>query len=107
MSESFGPVDSVPIFVTDDVSQVGTWLTARAGQMAEQLAALSTQLDPIRETWSGLAAGNYEALQLEWNIAAEALFAPDGLLGVIARAMDTTWDNYRISEAANVKTWQH
>jgi hypothetical protein len=45
-------------------------------------------------------------LQGEWNLAADGLFGPTGVLGKIAYSLNLSWANYSDCEWANVKTWQ-
>ncbi len=100
-------VDSVSIVVPTDLEAAGATINARAAAMADELAALWAQLDPLQSTWSGAAQTYYDGLQKEWNTAAAGLFSPDGVLGQIAAAMHVSWGNYTDAEASNVKTWQH
>jgi hypothetical protein len=42
----------------------------------------------------------------EWNIAAEGLFGPGGVLGQISSALNLSWNNYSECEWANLRTWR-
>jgi uncharacterized protein YukE len=68
--------------------------------------ALKSKLAPLVDIWMGLASSYYQPLQQEWNIAADGLFGPTGVLGQIANAMNVTWNNYSECEWANVRGWQ-
>jgi WXG100 family type VII secretion target len=99
-------IDSIPIAVPTDLEGVGAWLNQQAGTISDELAALANQLAPLQSTWTGQAATYYEQLQAEWNMAANGLFGPDGVLGQIATAMGVNWNNYSEAEWNNTKTWQ-
>jgi WXG100 family type VII secretion target len=86
------------ILVREDLEGAGAWINARAQQIADELAALKAQLAPLAETWDGSANQYYEGLQQEWNLAAEGLFGPDGILGRIAQTMNVNWSNYSEAE---------
>lgn len=101
-------IDGTPIYVGADLQNAGTWLNAQADSCAEDLARLKAQLAPLVEAWTlSTAADYYQGLQQEWNIAADGLFGPDGVLGQIAKAMHVNWGNYTDAEWSNIKTWQH
>jgi WXG100 family type VII secretion target len=98
--------DSVQIAVPMGLEAAGDYLNARAAAIADQLQTLANQLEPLKATWTGSASTYYEGLQSEWNTAAAGLFAPDGVLGQIARAMNVNWGNYSDAEFDNTRTWQ-
>jgi WXG100 family type VII secretion target len=98
--------DSTPIAVPTDLEGAGAYINGQAAAIADELSTLAQQLAPLEGTWTGQAAVYYEGLQQEWNRAAQGLFAPDGVLGQIAQAMNVNWGNYSDAEASNVRTWQ-
>jgi WXG100 family type VII secretion target len=98
--------DSTPIAVPTDLEASGAYINSQASAIADELAALAQQIEPLQSTWTGQAATYYQGLQQEWNTAAEGLFGPDGVLGQIANAMNVNWGNYSDAEASNVQTWQ-
>lgn len=101
-------IDGTPIHVGSGLENAGTWLNAQATTCADALFQLKGKLAPLAEAWThSQAAGYYQGLQQEWNIAAEGLFGPDGVLGQIAHAMNVNWNNYSEAEWSNIKTWQH
>lgn len=101
-------IDGTPIYVANELSGAGAWLNTQATTCSDDLARLKAQLAPLAEAWTqSQAAGYYQGLQQEWNIAAEGLFGPDGVLGQIAHAMNVNWGNYSDAEWSNIKTWQH
>jgi uncharacterized protein YukE len=101
-------IDGTPIYVSDGLSGAGAWLNSQAGTCANELASLKSKLSPLAETWThSKAASYYEGLQQEWNIAAEGLFGPDGVLGQIAHVMNVNWNNYSDAEWSNIGTWRH
>ena len=99
-------VDGAHIVVPVDLEAAGAVINARANEMAEQLRTLWSQLETLQGVWTGSAQTYYQGLQQEWNTAAAGLFAPDGVLGQIAAAMNVNWGNYADAAAANVTTWQ-
>jgi uncharacterized protein YukE len=100
-------IESSSIVVPVDLEGAGAYINARASEIAGELAALIRILAPLEATWTGQAYDYYHGLQQEWNIAAEGLFGPDGVLGIIANAMNVTWENYSGAEFANKQTWMH
>lgn len=101
-------VEGTPIYVGEGLSAAGTWLNSEAQQAADELNRLRQQLAPLAEAWSqSKAADYYQGLQEEWNLAADGLFGPDGVLGKIAHAMHVNWGNYSEAEWANISTWRH
>jgi uncharacterized protein YukE len=101
-------VNSFPILVHADLANAGPWLTSAAQAIADELNQLKQQLAPLAADWTlSKAADYYEGLQQEWNVAAEGLFGPEGVLGQIAHALNVNWDNYSEAEWSNIRTWQH
>ena len=101
-------IDGTPVYVGAELQSAGTWLNTQATTCADDLARLKAQLAPLAEGWTqSQAADYYQGLQQEWNIAAEGLFGPDGVLGQIAHAMNLNWGNYSDAEWSNIRTWQH
>lgn len=98
--------DSTPIAVPADLEGAGAYINGMASAISDELSSLWNQLSPLQGTWTGSAATYYQGLQEEWNTAAAGLFAPDGVLGQIANAMNVNWGNYSDAEADNTKTWQ-
>ena len=88
-----------------ELEQAGREINAKAEVITDQLEGLKKQLQPISETWTGTAKTYYEGLQNEWNIAADGLFGPTGVLGKIAYSLNLSWANYSDAEWANVRTW--
>jgi WXG100 family type VII secretion target len=100
-------IDSSTIAVPVDLEGAGAYINSQAAAISAELDALIKVLAPLQDTWVGSAHTYYHGLQAEWNIAAEGLFGPTGVLGQIANAMNVTWANYSDAEWANVRTWQH
>jgi uncharacterized protein YukE len=99
--------ESMPILVAAELEGVGTYLNGQATEIADELSQLASYLNQLDLIWSGNASSYYQGLQAEWNIAAEGLFGPDGVLGEIATAMNLTWNNYSDAEWSNSQTWNH
>jgi uncharacterized protein YukE len=101
-------IDNAQIRVSDMLGTAGATINAKAGDIADDLAWLKNRLAPLQEEWrESKAATYYQDMQNEWDIAANGLFGPDGVLGRIAHAMRVNWDNYSEAEWSNVSTWKH
>lgn len=101
-------INSSDIYVGEGLGEAGGWLNGRASQIADELGSLKGRLAPLQDAWNqSQAATYYQDMQQEWNIAAEGLFGPDGVLGEIARALHVNWGNYTDAEWANIQTWKH
>jgi uncharacterized protein YukE len=103
MADVSGSILRVP----SELQASGTYINGVATQIEGELIALKNQLAPLMEIWTGAAKGYYDGLQMEWNIAADGLFGPTGVLGVIAQTMNLNWNNYTDCEWSNVQTWKH
>ncbi|HLX51055.1 MAG TPA: WXG100 family type VII secretion target [Streptosporangiaceae bacterium] len=99
--------DNTPILVAAELETVGTNLNNQAATISDELSQLASYLNQLPAIWQGAASDYYQGLQAEWNIAAEGLFGPDGVLGEIATAMNVSWNNYSDAEWSNSQTWQH
>jgi uncharacterized protein YukE len=90
-----------------ELEAAGATINGRSAAIVDQLEALKAKLLPITasETWQGAAQSYYEGLQGEWNLAADGLFGPTGVMGQIASALNLSWNNYSEAEWANLKTW--
>ncbi|MFI7608280.1 WXG100 family type VII secretion target [Micromonospora sp. NPDC049366] len=102
-----GGIDSREIAVPVDLDQAGPFLNNMAQTIEDELIKLRNLLQPVLDSWDGENKRYYEGLQLEWNVAAEGLLGPQGVLGQIAHAMNVTWQNYTDCEWTNVQTWKH
>lgn len=100
-------IEDTPILVHSELETAGASINTQAQAIVDELDHLKTLLAPLAETWVGAASTYYEGLQQEWNIAAQGLFGPDGVLGQIARALNVVWGNYSDAESANIQTWKH
>lgn len=101
-------IDGAQIRVSDMLSDAGAKINAKALAIADDLAQLKSELVPLQEDWKeSTAATYYQDMQNEWDIAANGLFGPDGVLGRIAHAMHVNWANYSEAEWSNVSTWKH
>ena len=98
---------SIPIMVQTELANAGTYLNSQASMISDQLNSLAAYLNQLPQIWSGTASTYYEELQQEWNVAANGLFGPDGVLGQIATTMNVTWNNYSDAEWSNTQTWAH
>ncbi|WP_422747577.1 WXG100 family type VII secretion target [Micromonospora sp. WMMD1219] len=106
--------------VPAELELAGQTLNNKAEVIVEQLDTLIRTLSPLLDEaasakydaaaaadgWQGSAQSYYSGLQGEWNIAANGLFGETGVLGVIASALNLSWNNYMEGEWANVRTWR-
>ncbi|WP_199923519.1 WXG100 family type VII secretion target [Streptomyces sp. NRRL F-5123] len=96
------------IRVDESLSMAGATINGMAAAIADELAALKGRLMPLQEEWLHSAASTYyQDMMNEWDLAADGLFGPNGVLGRIAHAMDVNWGNYSEAEWSNVSTWKH
>jgi WXG100 family type VII secretion target len=95
------------LVVPAELQAAGTFINGVAAAIEGELSALRNLLMPLEDTWIGAAKTYYQGLQNEWNVAADGLFGPNGVLGQIAQTMNLNWNNYTDTESANVRTWQH
>jgi|HubBroStandDraft_1064217.scaffolds.fasta_scaffold167583_2 WXG100 family type VII secretion target len=100
-------MDSSPILVAPELESVSNYLNTHAQEIADQLNRLAAYVRTLEQVWQGDAYQYYHGLQMEWKMAADGLFAPDGVLGSIASAMNITWHNYADAEQSNTQTWRH
>jgi uncharacterized protein YukE len=99
--------DAIPIAVKQELETAGTYLNGQATEISGEIHQLAKYIENLKWAWQGAAHGYYEGLQTEWNLAADGLFGPDGVLGEIAHAMNVSWGNYSEAEENNSRTWQH
>ncbi len=73
-----------------------------ANQIQKELEDLHTYLGPLVSSWTGGAAGDWQALQRRWNDSADTLNA---VLHQISVALRTAHANYTATEATNASIW--
>jgi uncharacterized protein YukE len=100
-------IDSRRLEVPMDLEHAGPYINGKAQAISDELTRLRSQLQPVLDSWGGDTKEYYHGLQNEWNIAAEGLLGPEGVMGQIAHAMHITWNNYTSCEWANAQTWRH
>jgi hypothetical protein len=101
-------IDNARIKVGDSLSAAGDTINGMALEIAEELALLKGRLAPLEEEWlNSKAATYYQDMMNEWDLAANGLLGPDGVLGRIAHAMHINWGNYSEAEWSNIDTWKH
>lgn len=102
-------IEDRQITVPVDLEHAGPYINGMATTISDELRTLRNNLAPVLDSpmWVGAAQTYYGGLQTEWNIAAEGLFGPEGVLGRIAHAMNLTWGNYVDCEWSNQQTWKH
>jgi WXG100 family type VII secretion target len=73
-----------------------------ASQIAQQLSDLKAYLAPLVASWSGEAAGDFQALQAKWDASANDL---NQVLRQISQSLRAAGDNYSNTERANKQIW--
>ncbi len=68
---------------------------------------LEAKIAPLADTWRANSATYFEDQRLAWNVAADGLFGPEGVMGMIAHALNVNYQNYSDAELANEHTWKH
>jgi WXG100 family type VII secretion target len=97
----------VRIAVPTDLADTGPQIISIASQIGDELAALKSQLMPLREAWQGSANMSWQDLQTMWDNAANNLMTTAGTLGSIGTTTGIVWNNYSDVENSNTRTWQH
>ena len=75
---------------------------AIAGRIEQELGDLKGYLAPLVASWTGVASGDYQALQRKWDAGAADLNA---VLRQIAQALRTAHGNYAEAEQQNASIW--
>lgn len=99
-------IEGSTLRVPPELEFAGGQMATTAQLVDGQLSDLKAKLVPLQDYWQGPAQSYYQEVQAEWNVAAQGLFGPDGVLGSIANALNLTWNNYTDCEWANVRTWK-
>lgn len=100
-------IEGTQIYVGEGLAAAGSTLNTRAGEISGELQALKSKLAPLADSWrDSEAATYYQDMQTNWDMAANGLFGPDGVLGRIAHAMNVNWNNYSEAEWSNISTWR-
>jgi WXG100 family type VII secretion target len=73
-----------------------------ATQIAQQLSDLKAYVAPLAATWSGEAAGDFQALQAKWDTSANDL---NQVLRQISQALRVAGEQYRATENSNSSIW--
>src|SRR5689334_21012199 len=100
-------VDGTTMVIPSDLESVSRDIHTRGEAILEQLDWLEGQLAPIAGDWAGGAHTYYQGLQDMWNLSADGLFGPDGIMAIIARIMHINWVNYSEAELTNTNYWKH
>jgi early secretory antigenic target protein ESAT-6 len=92
-----------PILVTfGAVNEAAMDTDGVASQIAQQLADLKAYLAPLVASWSGEAAGDFQALQAKWDASAADL---NQVLRQMSQSLRTAGDNYLNTERTNKQIW--
>ena len=100
-------IDGTTMVVPTSLEQASTEIHNRVTAIIGELEWLEGQLAPIAADWVGGAHTYYEGLQEMWNLSADGLFGPDGILAIISRIMHMNWVNYSDAELTNTNYWKH
>jgi WXG100 family type VII secretion target len=79
----------------------GLTIATHAGTLENELNALKNKLAPIDPLWTGQAKMDYLNVRMQWEAAANDLFA---LLTEIGTAVSVAHANYMDAEYANIAT---
>jgi early secretory antigenic target protein ESAT-6 len=92
-----------PILVTfGAVNEAAMDADAVASQIEQQLSDLKAYLAPLVASWSGEAAGDFQALQAKWDASATDL---NQVLRQMSQSLRTAGDNYLNTERTNKQIW--
>jgi early secretory antigenic target protein ESAT-6 len=92
-----------PILVTfGAVNEAAMDADGVASQIAQQLGDLKAYLAPLVASWSGEAAGDFQAQQAKWDTSATDL---NQVLRQISQSLRTAADNYLNTERSNQQIW--
>jgi WXG100 family type VII secretion target len=75
---------------------------AIAAQIAQQLSDLKAYLAPLVASWSGGAAGDFQALQAKWDNSANDL---NQVLRQMSQALRAAAEQYQATEKTNSSVW--
>jgi hypothetical protein len=123
-------IDGSRLGVPPGLEDAGNHVRRISQALAAELHALEAKLAPLEVEWKGDANLGFDALRIDWQRAAHALWGdegapmpapgepiPDGvdrngpqnpdmgMLPFIAHALDKLYENYMMAEGANKKTW--
>jgi WXG100 family type VII secretion target len=73
-----------------------------ASQIAQQLGDLKAYLAPLVASWSGGAAGDFQALQAKWDASANDL---NQVLRQMSQALRAAAEQYQATEKTNSSVW--
>lgn len=73
-----------------------------ATQISQQLEELKSYLSPLIASWSGEAAGDFQALQAKWDNSANDL---NLVLRQVSQALRSAGEQYQATENANSSLW--
>ncbi|WP_037910860.1 WXG100 family type VII secretion target [Actinacidiphila yeochonensis] len=100
-------IENSTLKVDESLATAGQDINYMATVIAEELDYLKKQLMPLKETWLHSDASLYfQDMMNEWDLAANGLLGPDGILGQIAHTWHVNWGNYTEAEWSNVATWK-
>lgn len=86
----------------DSIAQAQSDVTLTVSSIDQQMADLKSFLAPIVAQWKGQAFDQYQALQGQWDTAANDL---NVVLGQIGTALGEAHVNYLATESRNAATW--
>ncbi len=96
-------MSSTPIKVTfSQLAATQDQVRNTVSNIGNQLTDLKSYLNPLVQTWSGVAAENYNALQAQWDRAAVDL---NQVLSAIGTALGNANEGYQSTEKSNASRW--
>ena len=83
---------------TDDVAAKASAIRGHASELESQVAALTSQMGALAETWTGTASGAFQDLYGQWKGQARLI---QESLANISTSLNNAGTNYSDVEAAN------
>ncbi|MDP9796142.1 uncharacterized protein YukE [Catenuloplanes nepalensis] len=103
MADVYGTHLKVP----DSLGDAGPFINGISEEIVNNLMMLESKLLPLAESWTGDTYIYFEDQRKAWNVAADGLFGPEGIMGMIAHALNVNYNNYTEAELTNTATWKH
>jgi uncharacterized protein YukE len=94
------------IQIPETLEGAGPFMQGISEVVVGELATLKGKLATLPETWSGSTHTYFEDQYTAWHVASDGLFGPEGVMGMIAHALNVNYDNYTEAELASGHTWK-
>lgn len=84
------------------ISNLAGQINSQVSNIDSQLETLKSAIAKLQAQWTGGASDAFQAVQANWNNAAEDL---KSVLARIATAVSAAHDSYHSTEQANTSVW--